>query len=283
MKISTECISCVIGSAVEIMEKQLPPEQYESLCQQMLKIASSQSWQETPTDFARKLYGFLRDAAGVDDPFKAAKEQSTELALKLLDEMRSVIARTDDPFANTVKVVIGGNIIDCGINRTMDMKKAILQMQEVFDMPLDIKLIRQFEERFYAAGNIFYMLDNCGEAVFDRLLLELFPGSITLGVRGKFVLNDITRAELAASGLDNYPVFDTDDDTPGVSLERSNAELLEAMRKSDLLIAKGQGNYETLDVYDRPIAHLLRIKCPVVSRALALPQGALALSMRNFR
>lgn len=208
--------------------------------------------------------------------------QSTELALQLLAEMKEIISNSDDPFVNTVKTVIGGNIIDCGVNRTMDMESAVMQLREVFDMPLDVNLIRQFEERFFASEHIFYMLDNCGEAVFDRLLLDLFPGRITLGVRGKFVLNDITRAELAVSGLDKYPVFDTADDTPGVSLARSSAELLDAMHSADLVIAKGQGNYETLDVYTEPIVHLLRIKCPVVGRALNLPQGALALSMRNF-
>ena len=127
------------------------------------------------------------------------------------------------------------------------------------------------------------MLDNCGEAVFDRLLLERFPGKVILGVRGDFILNDITRHELADSGLGGYEFVDTGDATPGVALKRAKKEFLEAMQSCDMVIAKGQGNFETLDLYCRPIVHLLRVKCPAVARTLNMPRHSLALVMRNFQ
>ena len=148
-------------------------------------------------------------------------------------------------------------------------------------MYLDEKLIRSFEERFLQAGTLFYMLDNCGEAVFDRLLIERFPGKVILGVRGDFILNDITRNEIEISGLSRYEVVDTGDATPGVSLKRASGEFMDVMQSCDLVIAKGQGNYETLDVYDRPIVHLLRVKCPVVCRALQQEKNSLALVINN--
>lgn len=282
MKISSECVSCVIGSAMELMAKQLPPEKHQSIAAQMLELAARQDWQESPPEFARRLYLALRDSGGECDSFREAKKLSTELALQLLPEMRSIIEHSTDQFAAVVKAVIGGNIIDCGADRSIDINAAIPKLKKVFDMPLDEALIRRFEERFYAAKSIFYMLDNCGEAVFDRLLLERFPGRIMLGVRGDFILNDITRYELAESGLADYEVYDTGDATPGVSLKRASREFTAAMRSADLVIAKGQGNYETLDVYDRSIVHLLRVKCPVVCRALNREKGSLALVMRNF-
>lgn len=282
MNISCECVSCVISSAMELMAKQLPGDKHQQITAQMLEHAARQDWQESPPEFARKLYTLLRDSGGESDSFREAKKLSTALALQLLPEMRSIINASSDKFASTVKAVIGGNIIDCGADRSIDIVTAIPMLKKVFDMPLDEALIRKFEERFYAAKSIFYMLDNCGEAVFDRLLLELFPGKIMLGVRGDFILNDITRHELADSGLADYEVYDTGDATPGVSLKRANKEFINAMRSADLVIAKGQGNYETLDVYDRSIVHLLRVKCPVVCRALKREKGALALVMRNF-
>ena len=282
MKISPECISCVIGSAMELMALQLPEDKHPQVTARLLERAAQQDWQESPPEFARKLYLLLRDCGGERDSFREAKQISTQLALQLLPEMRSIIAASSDPFAATVKAVIGGNIIDCGADRSININEAVLKLKKVFDMPLDEALIHDFEKRFYAAKSIFYMLDNCGEAVFDRLLLEKFPGKITLGVRGDFILNDITRHELADSGLADYPVVDTGDATPGVSLKRASKEFLENMRNADIVIAKGQGNYETLDVYDRPIVHLLRVKCPVVCRSLQREKGALALVMRNF-
>ena len=249
----------------------------------MLKIASSQDWQESPPEFARKLYTFLRDSGGKADSFAEAKKQSTLLALELMPRMRNIIAQADYEFAAVVKAVIGGNIIDCGINRDMELDSVIPQLKDVFDMFLDEKLIRSFEERFFQAGTLFYMLDNCGEAVFDRLLIERFPGKVILGVRGDFILNDITPHELEDSGLGGYEFVDTGDSTPGVVMSRAKKEFVDAMQSCDMVIAKGQGNFETLDSYHRPIVHLLRLKCPAVARALAMPQHSMALVMRNFQ
>ena len=282
MKISIECISCVLGSVFEHMSQQLPKEKHQLLAAEMLKIASAHDWNDTPPDLARKLYDFLRESGGVADSFAEAKKQSTLLAQALLPEMRGIIEQSDYQFGAVVKAVIGGNIIDCGVNRDIDIASAVPKLKEVFNMYLDEKLIRKFEERFFQAKTLFYMLDNCGEAVFDRLLLERFPGKVILGVRGGYVLNDITPNELEISGLSGYEIVDTGDTTPGVSLKRTNPKLLEAMQSCDLVIAKGQGNYETLDIYHRPIVHLLRLKCPVVARAVNMPQHSMALLMRNF-
>ena len=283
MKISSECVSCVISSCFDLMAKQLPEKLHKTAAAEMLKIASSQDWQESPPEFARKLYTFLRDSGGKADSFAEAKKQSTLLALELMPRMRNIIAQADYEFAAVVKAVIGGNIIDCGINRDMELDSVIPQLKDVFDMFLDEKLIRSFEERFFQAGTLFYMLDNCGEAVFDRLLIERFPGKVILGVRGDFILNDITRHELEDSGLGGYEFVDTGDSTPGVVMSRAKKEFVDAIQSCDMVIAKGQGNFETLDSYHRPIVHLLRLKCPAVARALAMPQHSMALVMRNFQ
>ena len=282
MRVSSECISCVIGSVFELMSQQLPAEKHQTLAAEMLKIVSSHDWNDSPPDLARKLYTFLRESGGAADSFAEAKKRSTLLAKELLSEMRAMIGTAPYQFGAAVKAVIGGNIIDCGVNRDIDLDSAIPKIKEVFDMYLDEKIIRSFEERFFQAKTLFYMLDNCGEAVFDQLLIERFPGKVILGVRGDFILNDITRHEVEISGLSNYEVVDTGDATPGVALNRAQKEFLEVMQSCDMVIAKGQGNYETLDIYHRPIVHLLRLKCPVVSRALNMPQHSTALIMRTF-
>ena len=281
MRLSSECISCVLGSAMEIMAKQFPESRHKELAKSMLATASRQNWQESPPEFARKLYTFLQQSGGKADSFAREKELSTVLAGELLPEMRRIINSSSNRFGNLVKAVIGGNIIDCGADRAINIASAITELKKVFSMPLDEALISDFEKQFHRAGSIFYMLDNCGEAVFDRLLLEEFSGRITLGVRGGFILNDITLNEVAASGLSDYCCVDTGDATPGVVLKRCKAEFIQAMQSADLVIAKGQGNFETLDLYDRPIVHLLRVKCPAVARVLNKKRGDLALVMRN--
>ena len=118
-------------------------------------------------------------------------------------------------------------------------------------------------------------------ALLDRLLVERFAGKITIGVRGEAIYNDVTRYDLIRSRYPQLPVIDTGDCTPGVALRRASAAFQQTMRQTDLVIAKGQGNYETLDRYDRPIIHLLRIKCPVIANLLGAPLGALQILVRN--
>ena len=122
------------------------------------------------------------------------------------------------------------------------------------------------------------------QAVIDRLLIEPYREKITVGVRGKPILNDVTRREAALSGITGVPIVDTGDCAPGVSLRRSRPELLEAMQKADVVISKGQGNFESLDeeFTARPIFFLLRVKCAVVSRRVASPLGAIKIIGKNL-
>ena len=86
MNISCECVSCVISSAMELMAKQLPGDKHQQITAQMLEHAARQDWQESPPEFARKLYTLLRDSGGESDSFCEAKKLSTALALQLLPE-----------------------------------------------------------------------------------------------------------------------------------------------------------------------------------------------------
>ena len=87
----------------------------------------------------------------------------------------------------------------------------------------------------------------------------------------------MTRREAALSGIDFVPVIDTGSNVPGVSLRNSSPEFLEHFRNADLVISKGQGNYESLDHCERPIFFLLRVKCAVIARRLGKPFGSLQI------
>jgi hypothetical protein len=123
------------------------------------------------------------------------------------------------------------------------------------------------------AKSILWIFDNCGEAVFDRLLMEPYREKITLAVRGKPAFNDLTSAELTESG---YPegyaaggVVSNDDGVPGVVDATCGDAFRAAFSRADLIIAKGQANFETMsERTDKPIAFLFLAKCPVVCRAV---------------
>jgi hypothetical protein len=219
----------------------------------------------TPPEQARLIHQVIKTASGVEDPYAEEKDKSTEFALKLMPAVREKIAKSKNQFETIVRLVIAGNIIDYGAIRDFNLNTARKRIFEVFNMPIDLDAIRLLEKEMDKAKKIFYMADNCGEAVFDRLLIERYSDKITLGVRGGPILNDLTEREIKESELDIVPYVHTGDMTPGVSFRYSDSEFLEEMRSSDLVIAKGQGNYETLNEYDRPIFFLLRVKCQIIA------------------
>jgi hypothetical protein len=136
------------------------------------------------------------------------------------------------------------------------------------------------------ARSILWIFDNCGEAVFDRPLMEPYRSKITLAVRGKPAFNDMTRAELAASG---YPegfagggVVSNDDGVPGVVDASCGEAFRAAFDAADLVIAKGQANFETMNERtDKPIAFLFLAKCPVVCRAIGAEPGTIQVRLHN--
>ena len=266
MKITFECIPCLIGHAIHVAKMVSDDDEVRyDIIRKTLAQAGDIDLSLTPPEQARLIHQVIKTASGVEDPYAEEKDSSTEFALKLMPVVREKIANSKNPFETIVRLVIAGNIIDYGAIRDFDLDTAQKRIFEVFDMDVDLDAIRLLEKEMDKAKKIFYMADNCGEAVFDRLLIERYRDKITLGVRGGPILNDLTEREIKESELDIVPYVHTGDMTPGVSLRHSSAEFLDEMRSSDLVIAKGQGNYETLNEYDRPIFFLLRVKCQIIA------------------
>jgi uncharacterized protein with ATP-grasp and redox domains len=134
-----------------------------------------------------------------------------------------------------------------------------------------------------AARSILYLADNAGEIVFDRLLIERLPaGRVTVVVRGAPVINDATRADAQVAGLDRIAeIIDNGSDAPGTVLEDCSAQFRERFESADVIIAKGQGNFETLSAAGANICFLLKIKCPVLATHTGIELGTQALIHRE--
>jgi uncharacterized protein with ATP-grasp and redox domains len=232
---------------------------------------------------ARELHARIRELTGVADPYRQIKVESTRFALELLPALRHEVARSADPFVTAVRLAIAGNIIDFGTNQELHLDDVHGVIAEALAQPIDLAAVRRLEQAMAQARSILFLGDNCGEIVIDRLLIEPCRDKITFAVRGSPILNDATREDAVASGLaDLVPVIDTGDATPGILLEHSSAAFRRAFAEADLILAKGQGNYETLDETDRPIVFLLKAKCRVVARQLGVDLGSLVVIPRNL-
>jgi uncharacterized protein with ATP-grasp and redox domains len=227
--------------------------------------------------------GIYARAAGVADPMAEIKHNSTQLALQLLPRLREIVANAPAPFDAAVCLATAGNIIDYGINRDLDLSKVEESILSILSQPYDKEAVHFLKQRMDEARSILYMLDNCGEAVIDRLLMEPYKEKLIVGVRGKPVLNDVTPADALESGIDFAPVIDTGDGTAGVSFTRSSKDFLEKLNSVDLVIAKGQGNFESMEhLFKRPVFYLLRAKCEVITALLNCPFNSIQIIPRNF-
>lgn len=235
----------------------------------------------TPPEVASIFYNVLQKHSGIDDLYAEEKQISTEFALAIYDEFASKLEKSENRFADTIKLVIAGNIIDYGADKDFTIEKAREYVAAALEKDIDIEQTCKLQSLMEKAERIFYVADNCGEVVFDRFLLNEYKDKITLGIRGKAVLNDVTLNEVAMSKLDEFQIVTTEDNTPGVSLKNSGKEFLYHLYNSDLVIAKGQGNYECLHTLDRPICHLLCIKCDVISDLVNVPKFQPYIEIRN--
>ena len=286
MKIDFKCYDCIFKLILELSEKLGDDgEKKKDLANEMLKCFTEVSEQGgSPPELLAHIWGNIHvRESGEADPMAEIKHNSTRLALKLLPKLWEITANAPDPFDAALCLAVAGNIIDYGINRDLDLSKVEQSILSVLSQPYDKEAAQELKKRMDEARSILYILDNCGEAVIDRLVMEPYKEKLTVGVRGKPVLNDVTPADAVESGIDFAPVIDTGDSTAGVSFSRSSKAFLEKLHDVDLVIAKGQGNFESMEhIFKRPVFYLFRAKCEVITSLIGCPFNSIQIIPRNL-
>lgn len=285
MKTDLSCISCLVRNAVSAAMKTGDPVRQAQIVRTMLAEIARFDFNLPPPVMARRIYAYAAEVTGNHDPYRKQKDESTVAAKQLLREFLEENGLNTDDFESLIRLAIAGNIIDFGVNCDLDLEQAKNTIRLAFQKPVDRNALIQAEQAINRAENILYLLDNCGEAVFDTLLVKHCGPKITLCVKGAPILNDVTRREVADSGFDGLVrrVIDTGDCTPGISMEHSSSEFREAFETADLIISKGQGNFETLNRSSRPILFLFMAKCRLVADSLGAELNSFQIICRNFR
>lgn len=271
MRTYPECMECFDRTIRYLAEKHARnKENHQKILKTALDAAAAFDPELPPPTLARETYKIIADLSGKPDAYEQEKHLSTIAAKQLLETLLSEESIDLNDFETRVRLAIAGNIIDFGVNTQLNLDTAKQIILDSFEKPVNRDNMLRFQEKIESANNILYLLDNCGEAVFDKILMEPYGEKITLCTRGFPVLNDVTRKELEMSGLNGITkqVIDTGDYTPGITLEKSSGEFLSAFREADLIIAKGQGNYETLSDRPEPIIFLFMAKCLTVCKHL---------------
>jgi uncharacterized protein with ATP-grasp and redox domains len=235
-------------------------------------------WHEPPPAMAKRVHAVIRQVTGQNDPYAGVKGRCTQIALGLLPKLRQRVETSLDPFGTAVRFAIAGNAIDFAAQTLQDAEAAVYTIHNAHHAALNGD-IEAFEEDLFAAESILYLADNAGEIVFDRLLLEQMPMErTTLVVRGAPVINDATMKDARAAGITALvEVIDNGSDAPGTILDDCSPTFLARFDDADLVVAKGQGNFETLSDVTKNIWFLLKVKCPVIAKPLHCEVGSMVI------
>lgn len=252
----------------------------EEVMRRVLRELSDMDLSQSPPAMAKVLHDIIRGIVTAEDPYREKKKASNDLAVRLYPGLRREVLAAADPLEQAVRLTIAANIIDFGAKSGLKEQDVHDAVEDAMQGPFDGD-VRAFKEMVDEAQNILYLADNAGEIVFDKLLLEQLPcEKITLAVRGGPVINDATLEDAEVAGIEEFvPVIANGSKVPGTVLSDCSPEFRKVFEKSDLIIAKGQGNYETLSDCRKRIVFLLKVKCPVVARDLDEPLGELVLKV----
>ena len=215
------------------------------------------------------------------DIYAAIKKQSHEIALSFVDSFHKQMQASHSPLETGLRIAAAGNIIDFGAkdHASLDLHKELSAIDQLQFGRYDI---HEFLVRISKARNLLYICDNAGEIVFDRLLMKQikteYPNvQITAAVRHSAIINDATLEDAQLAELHPFAnVISSGSVYPGTILNECSGMFQNLYSHADLIISKGQGNFETLLNYgDKRVFFLLRIKCETMAHIAQQKKGDL--------
>jgi uncharacterized protein with ATP-grasp and redox domains len=284
MRTYLECVPCFVQQALDAARRATDDESvHECVVRETIRLAADTPFRRSPPWIGQRIHRLLRDVTGNPDPYHEVKRRSQALAMRWYPVLRSDVLGSGDPFAAAVALAIAGNIIDFGCRSELGDDEVRRAVEDAIDTPLSEAAVAGIREAVDAASDVLYLADNAGEIVFDRLLIEQMPRDrVTLVVRGSPVINDATREDVVEAGLDSLVAYmDNGSDAPGTILESCSSIFRSRFARCDLVVAKGQGNYETLNEHEKSMVFLFKAKCPVVARDVGCEVGQMIIAQHG--
>jgi len=276
MKTYLDCLPCFMSQALRAGRMATNDEKkIKELLDDVGCMIKDIPMESTPPETGDLIYQKVREITGVEDPYEKIKESNITEALILYPNLKNLVNNSDNKLLTAIRIAIAGNIIDLGVGKEFnileDVEKILNQEFAIFD----------FEEFTYQLNNaksILYLGDNAGESVFDKILIEELNKPVTYVVRDVPVINDVTFEDAIRSGLDDVAeIISSGSSAPGTILNLCNEAFLEKFNNADMIISKGQGNYEGLSNVKRSVFFLLKAKCNVIANNLGVKENDIIL------
>jgi uncharacterized protein with ATP-grasp and redox domains len=277
MRMNPECVPCLIRRVLFETEEVRPERSAEAVRSAAAALGRLFGDDVCSASVATEVHRETYRIIGNNDPYKALKRKSNEVALELYPAAERFVGASKNPLRDAFLCAILGNVLDFGIGTGYDHpSKLKKEFKNLLAEGLGHDDTTKIRRMLGKAETVFYLADNCGEVVLDRLALKelkKFDLDLTLVVKEEPILTDVTRKDIKGLGIEKIVdrVIEAPGFAVGIDLRSLRGAFGRLLRDADLVIAKGMANFEALSETDiAPIAYLLRTKCAPVANAMGL-------------
>lgn len=277
IRLNPECISCLLNKHLNSCPESTDTATRIEYMQSILGIiANAPKYYSAPkllnsiNEVKSRMFGFCED-------FGEIKRHFNKLMLDLEPQLAAQIDSADDPLRSALCCAMAGNYIDFGTRKSVDEDELKRLMYSTPDSMVDEAAYRGLREDLAMAKRLVYLTDNCGEIVMDKIFINtitaFYPDiSVTVIVRGGDILNDATMEDAVQVGLAGLVrVIDNGNNIAGTWLEEVSAQAMEEIDNADVIIAKGQANFESLYQCGRNIYYAFMCKCKLFADRFNVP------------
>ena len=281
MKARLGCIPCILKQAHSVACLSTGnPDIRRRILDRVMAALQASSLERSPAEESDVAYRLAAELSGNADPYRSDKCRFNEQVLAMYDELSRLIAEADEPLHAAVKLAIAGNMIDLGIEHEFDLEA---DLRGAPDLTFAIDDYERFAQEVSGVRRLLYVADNAGEIVLDKLLIETMGiDDVAVAARDIPIINDATLHDAAQVGLDRIArIITTGHRGIGAPPTCWGQAFREAWERADVIVSKGQGNFETLDDADGNVFYLLKAKCDYVADELGVACNDIVLAYRS--
>ncbi len=288
MRMQENCLPCMVNQAIRVAEMTGATDR-ESLYRKVFRYLAEFDYSRTTPEAIGGTFRIVKEHLGDPDPYRGLRRAANERFLALLPQFARRIDSSPDPFHTALLFAAMANVVDYNPMHDLSLEEMLGRFDGLEERSFAVDDSADLRERLAAARTVLYIGDNCGEICVDRLLVEriraMVPrAEIVFAVRGAPVVNDSIAEDAAFVGMDRFArILPNGDDSLGTVLERASEEFRAIFADADVVIAKGQANYESLSEAGKEGCFFLMLaKCAVIAGDAGVPVGEM-LCMRSCR
>lgn len=278
MRANSMCISCILGKQEKMIRDFSDEDKKSQYINRVLEILRKHGQTESSPWLAEKINQLYEECWGEGEDYTVTKQRYNQLLLSKEKEILSCINNSNDCIRECIKYVSAGNYIDFSAVDNVNEHTLDELLQKVNEENISEIEYFNFKRDLEQAKKLVYVTDNCGEILLDKIFIKCIEDKypklkITVIVRGQNVINDATIEDAKQVGLtDIVTCIGNGNGAPGTVIKLLSEEAKQALLEADMIISKGQGNFESLFGEGLNPYYIFLCKCELFVRRFGLKQ-----------